>query len=170
MDPDLTQEIEALKRMRVNDLKEKYREVFGEESRSNNKQFLIRRIAWRIQAIKEGDLSERARRRAEELARDVDIRIRAPESFSLGNSGSGETIVKSFFISHDRRLPMPGTILIRKYQGKTIRVMVLSKGFEYEGEIYRSLSAIAKVVTNSHWNGFGFFNLLNNRVKKINDK
>ncbi len=113
MDSDLFQEIEALKNLRVNGLKEKYREVFGEESRSNNKQFLFRRIAWRMQAIKEGDLSERARRRAEELARDADLRILAPESFSLGNSGSGETIVKSFFISHDRRLPMPGTILAR---------------------------------------------------------
>ncbi len=163
MNSEFFKKIEVLKNMKVSSLKEKYREVFGEESRSNNKQFLFRRIAWRIQAIKEGDLSERARRQAEELARDVDLRIRAPRSFSLGTTTPREII--SFSLPQDRRIPIPGTILTREYQGKTIRVMVLSKGFEYEGKIYRSLSALAKIVTNSHWNGFGFFNLLNKKEK-----
>ena len=62
------QEIEALRRMTVGQLKDKYREVLREESRSNHKQFLFRRIAWRIQANAEGGLSERARRRALEIA------------------------------------------------------------------------------------------------------
>jgi hypothetical protein len=67
--------------MTVGQLKDKYREVFEEESRSNHKQFLFRRIAWRIQANVEGGLSERARRRALEIANDADLRIRAPKNF-----------------------------------------------------------------------------------------
>jgi hypothetical protein len=60
----MQKEIEALSKMTTGQLQQKYMEVFGEESRSNHKQFLFRRIAWRIQALAEGGLSERARRRA----------------------------------------------------------------------------------------------------------
>jgi hypothetical protein len=76
----MQKEIEALSRMTVGQLRQKYLEVFGEESRSNHKQFLFRRIAWRIQALAEGGLSERARRRALEIANDADLRIRAPRT------------------------------------------------------------------------------------------
>jgi hypothetical protein len=57
-------EIENLRHMTVGELKDKYRQVFDEDTRSNHKQFLVRRIAWRIQANAEGGLSEHARRRA----------------------------------------------------------------------------------------------------------
>src|ERR1700721_2743235 len=77
-------EIDELSRMTVGQLRQKYQQVFGEESRSNHKQFLFRRIAWRIQALAEGGLSERARRRALEIANDADLRIRAPKH--LGGS------------------------------------------------------------------------------------
>jgi len=73
-------EIEELSRMTVSQLRQKYLEVFGEQSRSNNRQFLFRRIARRIQALAEGGLSERARRRAMEIANDADLRIRAPRT------------------------------------------------------------------------------------------
>ncbi len=76
----MQKEIEVLSRMTVGQLRQKYLEVFGEESRSNHKQFLFRRIAWRIQALAEGGLSERARRRALEIANDADLRIRAPRT------------------------------------------------------------------------------------------
>jgi hypothetical protein len=56
-------------------------------------------------------------------------------------------------------LPLPGTILTRTYRGRQIEVKVMPQGFEYEGESYRSLSAVAKVVTGSHWNGHLFFGL-----------
>ena len=55
----------------LGELREKHLEVFGEESRSHHKTFLRKRIAWRIQALAEGGLSERARRRAEDLDHDV---------------------------------------------------------------------------------------------------
>src|SRR5690606_27198103 len=61
----------------------------------------------------------------------------------------------------DPRLPSPGSAIVRQYKGKTIRVVVLEddRGFEYQGDRYRTLSAVAKVVTGSHMNGFRFFRL-----------
>jgi hypothetical protein len=64
MDPTVIQSMEELEKSKIPTLKKRYRELFGEESKSSNKQFLFRRIAFRLQANAEGDLSERARRRA----------------------------------------------------------------------------------------------------------
>src|SRR5713101_9189053 len=88
MDPAILTEIEHLRQMKVGALRTKYRDVFGEESRSSNKQFLFRRIAWRLQARVEGGLSERARQRALEIANDADLRIRAPEGFFAASGPS----------------------------------------------------------------------------------
>jgi len=62
-------------------------------------------------------------------------------------------------VATDPRLPSPGTAITRKYKGRTITVTVLPDGFEYKGERYRSLTAVAKVITGSHVNGFRFFKL-----------
>jgi hypothetical protein len=149
-------EIDGLRHQTVGQLKVKYREVFGQESRSNHKQFLVRRIAWRLQANAEGDLSERARQRALALAQDADLRIRAPESFVKELSGA---IGKRQLDSRDPRLPAPGTWLNRQFQGLAIAVEVLEKGFCYQERIYKSLSAVARHVTGTQWNGFMFFGL-----------
>ena len=119
MDPAVLAEIENLRQMKPSALRIKYREVFGEESRSSNRQFLFRRIAWRLQANVEGDLSERARRRALEIADHADLRIRAPQGFfeacapsdtaqSLDRAGAGR----------DRRLPCPGALLTRQFDNR----------------------------------------------------
>ena len=76
----LQEQIEGLRRMTVGQLRITYREVFGEDSRSRHKQFLFRRVAWRIQANALGGLSERARRRALEIADDADLRICEPRN------------------------------------------------------------------------------------------
>src|ERR1035437_1250468 len=111
MNSSVRMQIEEVQHMTVGLLREKYREVFGEESRSNHKQFLIRRIAWRLQALAEGDLSERARQRAMEIANDADLRIRAPKGFlRLEQADAADrTIVSRFNDSKDARLPLPGT-------------------------------------------------------------
>ena len=160
MKPGIVKEIRALGRMSVGELRDRYVEVFGEETRSHNKTYLLRRIAWQIQALEEGDLSERARRRAEELADDSYLRTRAPKKVSsIQAAASSRTAVRTFTPSHDRRLPMPGTVITREYHGETVAVTVLDNGFEYEGQVYRSLTAVAKAVTGSHWNGYHFFGL-----------
>ncbi len=155
---DVEKTVRALNRMTVTQLRLRYGEVFGEAARSHNKQFLIKRIAWRLQAMQEGDLSERARRRARELANDADLRIRPPLPPKEVEQNGGTT-TSSLHVSADDRLPMPGTLLKRDYKGKTIQVRVLPKGFDFEGEIYRSLSGVARRVTGAHWNGFHFFGL-----------
>src|SRR5450759_5611834 len=74
METAVLMEIEKLRRASLSALREKYREVFGEATECWHRQHLFRRIAWRLQALAEGDLSERARQRAGEIARDADLR------------------------------------------------------------------------------------------------
>jgi hypothetical protein len=159
---DIGAELAALRRMTVGELREKYLAAFGEETRSWNKDFLRKRIAWRLQELAEGGLSERARRRAEELARDADLRLRAPKGGSAATAVAprpGRTVTRRLLASPDRRLPMPGAVLTREYRGETVTVTVLESGFAYQGQVYRSLTAVAKAVTGTHWNGYHFFRL-----------
>lgn len=154
---DLNQQIAALRRLTPAELRAKYLEVFGEPTRTGNRDFLFKRIAWRIQSLAEGSLSERARRRAAELARDADIRTSMPRP-PKPTPGSIQQTQAAPAVS-DGRLPLPGTILTRAYRGQTLQVTVLPKGCEYDGQVYRSLTAVAKAVTGAHWNGHLFFGL-----------
>jgi hypothetical protein len=155
----LRTEIEGLRHMTVGQLKEKYESVFGEASRSNHKQFLFRRIAWRIQANALGGLSECARRRALEIADDAGLRIRAPKDFLGADLDPARTSVARVVPTEDPRLPKPGAMLVRRYQGKDIVVRVRQDGFEYAGNVHRSLSSAVRAATGTHWNGFAFFGL-----------
>jgi hypothetical protein len=160
VDPTAISAIEELQHLKIPVLKKRYRELFGEESKSSNKQFLLRRIAWRLQANAEGDLSERARRRATEIAHDRDLRIRAPQEFvARPESGS----VDRSRPPKDCRLPGAGTLLTRRVGDRQIVVKVLTDGFEYESRRYRSLSSIAREVTGTRWNGLLFFGLAERR-------
>jgi hypothetical protein len=161
MDP-IVIAIEDLQNTKIPALRKRYRELFGEESKSSNKQFLFRRIAWRLQADAEGDLSERARRRAAQIADDRDLRIRAPQGFEAGPEASCG-IVNRKHVPKDSRLPEAGTLLTRRLGDRQIVVKVLSDGFEYESRHYRSLSAIAREVTGTRWNGLLFFGLAERR-------
>lgn len=151
-------QIEALRRMTVRELRGRYREVFGEESRSNHKQFLFRRIAWRLQADGKGGLSECARQRALEIANDGDLRIRAPKGFDFDAAGQ-RCVQGQIAPDADPRRPLPGTVLERQYKGQQVIVKVCDDGFNYNGQRYRSLSAIAKEITGTKWNGYLFFHL-----------
>jgi hypothetical protein len=161
MEATTYQEVQGFSRMTVGELRGKYLEVFGEETRSYHKEFLRKPIAWRIQSLAEGRLSERARRRAEELANDAGLRTRAPRDPVA--SGSAEVKVRTatgrISPSRDPRLPLPGTVLAREFQGRNVVVKVLDNGFEFDGHRYKSLSAIAQEVTGSKWNGFLFFGI-----------
>jgi hypothetical protein len=153
------QKLAALRNMGVTQLRAKYLEVFGEPTRTGNKAFLFKKLAWRIQSLAEGGLSERARRRAEELARDADIRTSVPKAPVATTGAAQRTVTISLPDGRDR-LPIPGTVLNRTYKGKHVAVIVKADStFEYAGQTYRSLSAIAKVITGSHWNGYLFFGL-----------
>ncbi len=154
---NIGRQITALGRMTPKELRVRYAEVFGEPTRSGNKEFLIKRIAWRLQSQAEGGLSDRARRRAEQIARDADIRLTPPRA--PATAGNSRTVTGAMPSAVDDRFPPPGTVITRDYKGQTLRVTVLPNGFEYESEVYRSISAVAKTVTGSHLSGIAFFNL-----------
>jgi hypothetical protein len=156
MDATVLKQIEQLRSLTVNGLRAKYREIFGEDSRSGNKDHLYRRIAWRLQANAEGDLSARARRRALEIAADADLRVRAPK---LKAEAEQRTTVTAINGTRDPRLPQPGTLLTREFKGQVHVVKVLADGFEYDDRQYKSLSRIATEIAGTRWNGFVFFGL-----------
>ena len=161
MELNIVNEVAALQRLRVGQLRQRFAELFGETTQASNRTWLIKRISWRMQALAEGDLSERARRRAAVLARDADLRLNPPQSKSTTATPPPPEAV-GMPAPIDPRLPPPGTILTRPYKGQLVQVQVLTDGFAYGGRVYASLSAVAKAITGSHTNGYLFFrNTLN---------
>jgi hypothetical protein len=152
MNPNLLKQLETLRVAPLKMVRQRYRELFGEEPRSRHKDSLVRRIGWRWQANAEGDLSERARRRALEIAADSDLRVLPPRE--LADAQLGRPVPRS-----DRRIPPPGAVLKREFRGQSITVTVLAQGFDYQGRQYRSLSAVATEATGTRWNGLAFFGL-----------
>jgi hypothetical protein len=151
-------EIEQLRGATVSELRAKYFSLFGQPSRSNHKQFLFRRVAWRLQALAYGELSEQVRQQALVLAQDADLRIKAPRHLV----GTPQQVLQPTLRSRrepgrDERLPQPGSILRREFKGQIVVVQVLEHGFQYQDRFYKSLSAIARQVTGTHWNGYTFF-------------
>ena len=164
MAPAVLAAIDELRSSNVIVLRKKYQEAFGEESKSSNKQFLFRRIAWRLQADAEGGLSERARRRAAEILNDSDLRTRAPKELLPSEVPANAIgVVARFQPQRDWRLPPAGTLLTRRLRDRQIIVKVLADGFEFDSRRYRSLSAIAREVTGTRWNGLLFFRLTERR-------
>ena len=155
---NVSKELAALERMMPAQLRQKYAEVFKEQTRCGHKAGLIKRIIWRMQALAEGDLSERARQRALEIANDADLRVTAPRTDVEFDTGTSPPVTV-FKENDDDRLPRAGSIITRDYKGRTLRVLVRDNGFEFEGIVYRTLSALAKKITGTHTNGFLFFRL-----------
>jgi hypothetical protein len=155
---NVAKEVAALQRLTIGELRRRYAEAFGEQPTTNNRPWLVKRIAWRLQALAEGDLSERARQRAAELANDADLRTNTPR-VAAAQPAPERTTVKAVRFQADERLPSPGSVITRTYKGEDLQVQVLPEGFAFEGEVYASLSAVARAITGSHCNGFLFFNL-----------
>jgi Protein of unknown function (DUF2924) len=152
---NVTKELAALQQLTMPELRAKFAELFGEATRAGNRPWLVKRIIWRLQALAEGGLSERARRRAAELANDADLRLNPPPTEEPAGSPRP---------ARERQpatdaLLRPGTILTRVYKGEALQVKVLSDGFEFEGQRYASLTAVARAITGTHTSGFLFFGL-----------
>jgi hypothetical protein len=147
---DVPTQLAALECMSVPELAEKYRELYGEPTGSRNKDYLRKRLAWRIQELAEGGLPERA------LAKIVELGDELPERWRMRQAALHPTPPAQ---KRDPRLPPPGTVLVRLFQGVEHRVTVREQGFEYQGELYKTLSSIARRITGTAWNGFLFFNL-----------
>ena len=163
MQLNIVNEVAALERLSVGQLRQRFAELFGEATQASNRTWLVKRIAWRMQALAEGDLSQRARKRAAELARDADLRLNPPQHQTIATIATPEPVRTQAPV--DPRLPPPGTILTRPYKGQLVQVQVLTEGFAYAGHVFPSLSAVAKAITGSHTNGYHFFRntLINNK-------
>ena len=156
MNAELNQHIDDLRHLTTTQLQLKYRELFGQPSHSNHKDYLFRRVAWRMQAVGEGGLSERAREHARTIAIDADLRLCAPKK--LAGAQPAVQVAKASR-QLDPRVPAPGTQLIKRYKDETLTVTVLADGYQYGERVYKSLSAIARQVTGTQWNGYVFFGL-----------
>ena len=163
MDLNIVNEVATLERLTIGQLRQRFAELFGEATAASNRTWLVKRIAWRMQALAEGDLSERARRRAAELARDADLRLNPPRRQTTTTTPPEPVTVPT---PVDHRLPPPGTILTRPYKGQLLQVQVLTDGFAFAGTVYPSLSAVAKAITGSHCNGYHFFRYTLNHRKE----
>jgi hypothetical protein len=136
--------IAALKLTPMPQLKQQWRDLFETEPPPYNRRFLEHRLAYRIQELAYGGLKPETLKRLRELAEDLD---------------GGDTVRRRQRVGKDR--PIAGTRLIREYQGVEHCVTVRGSDFEYQGRPFKSLSAIARDITGTRWNGLLFFGLKN---------
>jgi Protein of unknown function (DUF2924) len=134
----------ALKTAPVVELKQKWRQLFENEPPPYNRRFLEHRLAYRIQELAYGGLSEATLERLDALADELD-----------GKAPRRRTALET--------RPIAGTRLIRDWKGVEHCVTVRREDFEYQGRPYKSLSAIARHITGTRWNGLVFFGLKNTR-------
>jgi hypothetical protein len=153
--------IKDLPGMSAPQLQAVHRELFGSEHPVANCQHLRRKIAWHLQAAKEGALPESVRQYAIAIARGAELRMRISENASRRRAGVPleQTVTTTVIQTRDARLPMPGCLIVKKYKDQTVVVKVLNDGFEHDGRRFASLSVIAGEITGTRWNGFAFFGL-----------
>lgn len=159
-DDILIREILALRPLSVTELRARYLALFGEETASRNKDYLFKRIAYRMQEQKYGGLSRAAVARAELLAAQAPIRRRPPREKPAESEVAAPAGPIVLAVVRDPRLPPPGTVMHRVFRGEEHVVTVLDDGFEHRGARYTSLSALATLIAGSRWNGFTFFSLV----------
>lgn len=145
-------QIRALKMMSVGQLRGEWLRLYGEPTSSRNRDYLWRRLAWRVQELAHGGLSDRAKARIEELAPDGFQRAVTPRTPVAVESPNVAPPPRPKPV-RDIRLPSPGTVITRTWRGRDLRLLVLDDGFELDGVRYASLSEAARAVTGQRWNG-----------------
>lgn len=133
--------LSALKHMSVRALKDEWQKLFDEAAPNNSRIFLEIRLGYRIQELTYGGPDRETRRMLDLLADEVEGLSRRKNQIA------------------DPRNPVIGTRLIREWDGETHTVTVLKDGFDWRGRKLKSLSAIAREITGTRWNGYRFFGL-----------
>ena len=162
--------LNRLSKMTTKELKAEYEGLFGRPPQTTHRQHLIRRVAWEIQAQIEGRLPDEMRAYACRVAEQTDLFRRIDENLKKRNGSTvspepqvarprGRRPATRIPKQRDPRLPAPGSLLILKRGRETVRVTVLESGFEYAGQKYRSLTAVARQVAGRPVNAFEFFGL-----------
>ncbi len=147
-----TSQIMMLKNASAEELIKRYKELFRADATGTHKTYLWRKIAYKLQEQEHGGLSTKAKEKLKVLIEEFD---------PINNKAlrPDKQIVNQQAPVKDKRLPIPGTMITKEYKGIKHQVKILEKSFEYNGKIYKTLSAIAKEITGAHWNGYLFFNL-----------
>jgi Protein of unknown function (DUF2924) len=138
---DVLARLAALKTASTPDLKMQWGQLFESQPPPYNRRFLESRLAYRIQELAYGGLKPETVARLEALGEQLD---------------GGNVVVRRIRVDDG---PIAGTRLIREYQGIEQTVTVLNDGYEWQGRPYRSLSAIARAITGTRWNGWTFFGI-----------
>jgi hypothetical protein len=146
MTDSVVAQLAALKTAPVADLKQKWRDLFEREPPPYNRRFLESRLAYRIQELAYGGLSDETLERLDALADELE----------------GKKTRRNSLLNNR---PIAGTQLIREWNGIEHRVTVRNSDFEYQGRPFKSLSAVAKHITGTQWNGLVFFGLKNTRKR-----
>jgi hypothetical protein len=128
-------QVAALPEKSMAELKQLWRDLYDREPPPYNRPFLVKRLAYRIQELAYGGLSARAEAKLKELVEEEDGRVEGKLPVRNGER------------------PITGTRLIREWQGVEHTATVLDDGFEYQGRRYKSLSAVARAITGTRWNG-----------------
>lgn len=147
-DPSVPARLAALKTAPVSELKEQWRDLFDSEPPPFNRRYLESRLGYRFQELVYGGLKPETIRRLERLGEELD---------------GGDRRKSRIRADLDR--PIIGTRLLREWQGVEQIVTVTANGFEWQGRPYTSLSAIARAITGTRWNGWVFFGLKNHRAR-----
>lgn len=138
-------QLAALKRLSIVELKERWRSLMGSEAPNNSRSFLEHRLGYRIQELEHGGLIKPVAKLLDALADEIE----------------GKPVRVAMIV--DGRTPVAGTKLIREWEGTEHTVTVMRDGFEWQGRNYKSLSAIARAITGTRWNGYRFFGLRESR-------
>jgi hypothetical protein len=154
-------EIQLIPGMMAEELQRTYVKLFGSNVPAGTMELARRRIAWQIQAEREGGLPESAREHAIAIGRNVGSRARVTENVERRRQDLPlqHTVTAELGGNHDSRIPMAGSVIVKEYRGRTLVVHVLDAGFECDGKRYTSLTALAREITGSKWNGLLFFGL-----------
>ncbi len=148
-------QIADLDNLTYQELRSLWRTLFGKDATASNRPYLIKRLAYRIQEIAYGGLSEGARQTMDEVL----------DSHGFDENG-GRSDRRRAEKKQKAGMPIVGTRFLREWKGRTYEVTVVNGGFDFEGCRYRSLTAIALAITGTHWNGRAFFGLQKSTVKK----
>ena len=148
-------QVADLRNLSQEELKDLWRTLYGTEPPAHNKAHLVSRLAYRIQELTYGGISEAAKEKMRAIM----------ETSGLDENG-GESNSKRRRSTSRRDQPVIGTRIVREWNGETHEVIVVQGGFQYDGRLFRSLTAVAQAITGSHWNGRAFFGLAKTGTRK----
>lgn len=157
---EMTRQIGLLSTLRVSELQERLEQVLGKPVHSHNRPYLIRKLSWHLRLQAEGaELPRTLQELLDAGPAALPDRWRERMARVVVEGAASGSLVPAVDPDRDPRLPPAGTPIVRAYQGRDHCVIVNETDFEYAGRRYRSLSAIARQITGTPWNGVSFFGL-----------